>query len=57
MTLNKKMLAGSRFLYLMTLLMTGNSFDERFSESTQLTFTCSKSTIEALEKAMEYVQI
>ena len=51
------MLAGSRFLYLMTLLMTGNSFDERFSESTQLTFTCSKSTIEALEKAMEYIQI
>ena len=31
-------------------------FLKLFIESTQLTFTCSKSTIETLEKAVKYVQ-
>ena len=29
---------------------------KRIAEPTQLTFTCSKSTIETLEKGVEYVQ-
>ena len=43
-------------IVLVALLVTLNIFSTTFVTCIQLTFTCSESTIETLEKGVKYVQ-
>ena len=47
---------GGMTVAFLTFLLTANRFLDTEIIRTQLTFTCSKSTVEVLEKGMKYVQ-